>query len=375
MPDNLGYNAGVPGPTSRCPAGKDSSMADAHPDPLRVAVIGTGFGSRVQLPGFLSEPDTLVVALCGRDEAKTVRIADQFGVKAVYTDYHQMIEDVEPDLVSIAAPTPLHAPMARAALRAGAHVLCEAPLACSAEEAEELLRAAGASGRVHVVDHLFRYLPARYYQRVLFDQGYVGEPLLLEATLFASWHWERAPMWGGWDAPGGGVWNAFGPHALDAFRWLSGREVRAVSARLCRARPEHGSAPSPDDTASAVVELEGGLQGMITLSAAAGGETQRLAVHGSEGALVVQDDLQLWGRRRGEPLEPIDVPQEYDPPLWVPLENTLLGPFVKLLGLMVDRIYGRGIVAPPTFEDGLAVQRALDAGVRSSREGRRVEIS
>jgi len=350
-------------------------MAQMHPAPLRAAVIGTGFGSRVQLPGLLSEPNTLVVALCGRGEARTVRVADQFGVKAVYTDYRQMIEDAEPDLVSIAAPSALHAPMAQTALAAGAHVLCEAPLAGSAAEADSLLRAAEASGRAHAVDHLYRYLPARYYQRVLVDQGYVGEPLLLEATHFAPWHWERAAC-GGWDAPGGGVWHALGPHALDAFRWLSGREVRSVSARLGRARPAPaGMTAAPDDTASALVELAGGLRGLITLSAAAGGETQRLAVHGTEGALVVQDDLQLWGRRRGGPLEPLDVPQEYDPPLWVPLENTLLGPFVKLLGLLVDRIYGCGIVAPPTFADGLAVQRALEAGLRSSREGRCVEIA
>jgi len=77
----------------------------------------------------------------------------------------------------------------------------------------------------------------------------------------------------------------------------------------------------------------------------------------------------------GEPLNLIQVPPEYEPPVWVPDENLLLGPFVKLVGLVVDQIRGRAIVSPPTFEDGLAVQRVIDAARRSSREGRRVELA
>ena len=121
--------------------------------------------------------------------------------------------------------------------------------------------------------------------------------------------------------------------------------------------------------------MDGGLRGVINLSAVAGGEAHRLAIHGTEGALVVQDDLHLWGRRRGEELSLIHVPPEYEPPLWVPDENLLLGPFVKLVGLMVDQIRGRDVVQPPTFVDGLAVQRVMDAAYLSSREGRRVEIA
>jgi predicted dehydrogenase len=70
----------------------------------------------------------------------------------------------------------------------------------------------------------------------------------------------------------------------------------------------------------------------------------------------------------------IEVSQEYEPVLWVPDENKLLGPFVKLAGLMVDAIYERAIVAPPSFADGLAVQHVLDAAYQSSRDGCRVEV-
>ena len=360
-------------------------MVDSRENPLRVAVIGTGFGARVQLPGFLGYAETTVVALCGAHDQKTRDVAAQYGVKAVYTDYEQMLVDVKPDLVSITTPPRLHNPMTVAALQVGAHVLCEKPLALNVEEVQEMLAEAEQRRRVHAVDHEFRYFPARYYQRVLVDQGFIGEPVLLEATYMSPSRWDPKRVWNWWMdvEQGGGVLGAVGSHFIDAFRWLTRREVRAVTAVL-QTTPQYRKRPLPeggerevtsDDGAVLVLELDGGLRGVINISAVAGGEVQRLAIQGTEGALVVQDDLRLWGRRRGDALALIDVPPEYEPPLWVPDENLLLGPFVKLVGLMVDQIRGRAIVSPPTFEDGLAVQRVMDAARQSSRDGKRVEIT
>ncbi|NLX10626.1 MAG: Gfo/Idh/MocA family oxidoreductase [Chloroflexi bacterium] len=353
-------------------------------EPLRVALIGTGFGTQVHLPAFLGLAETNVVALCGTDEGPAREIAARYGVRAVYTDYEQMLVDVQPDIVSVAAPPPLHNPITVAALQTGAHVLCEKPLALNAAEASEMLAEAEQRQRVHVVDFQTRYLPARYYQRVLTDQGYVGEPVLLEATWMTTTHWERALPWTWWmDADQlGGILSDMGTHLIDAFCWLSGRRVCAVTATLHttpqyahRRLPDGGErAVTADDAATLVLEFEGGLRGAITLSAAAAGETQRLALHGTEGALVVEDHLRLCGRRRGEALALIEIPQEYEPPLWLPDENLMLGPFARLAGLMVDAIRDRALIAPPTFADGLAVQRVLDAAYQSSREGRRVEI-
>ena len=354
-------------------------------NPLRVAVIGTGFGSRVQLPGFLSLAETSVVALCGASEQRTREIAAQYGVRAVYTDYEQMLVDVVPDIVSIVTPPYLHAPMTLAALQVGAHVVCDKPFSLNVAEAEEMLNEASACNRVHVMDFEFRYLPARYYQRVLVDQGYVGQPVLLEGTHLSAMRWDPDRVWNWWsDADrGGGILGALGSHFIDAFHWLSGSRIRAVTASL-HTTPQYAVRPLPqstisrevtsDDGAVLVVELDGDLRGVINLSAVAGGTVQRLAVHGTEGALVVDNDLHLWGRRRGEDLHLINIPTEYEPPLWLPDDDLLLGPFVKLVGLMVDAIRGRALVSPPTFADGLAVQRVLDAAYRSYRTGRRVVL-
>lgn len=353
---------------------------------LRVALIGTGFGARVQLPGFMGLAETAVVALCGRSEEKTRRIADEFGVRAVYTDYRQMIEDVEPDIVCISTPPKYHCEMARAAFGAGAHVLCEKPLAMDAAEGVDMLDAATRSGRVHAVDFEFRYMPARYYQRVLVDQGYVGEPILLEATFMSAARWNPAHPWSWWsDAEmGGGILAAIGSHYVDAFHWLRGQQVRAVTATLSTS-PRYAARPAPDgngeravtsdDGAVVSLEYESGLRGVINLSTIAAGEIRRLAVHGTEGALIVEDEQRLYGRRRGEAIHEIPVPPEYEPPLWLPGENMNLGPFARLVGLMVDAIRGEAVIDPPTFADGLAVQRVLDAAYQSSREGCRVDVA
>lgn len=351
-------------------------------EPLRVAVVGTGFGARVHLPGFLSRADTMVVALCGRSEDKTRDTAARYGVRAVYTDCAAMLADVQPDIVSITAPPATHHDLAVAAFEVGAHVLCEKPLARDVAEAQAMLDAARRHNRVHVVDHEFRYLPARYYQRVLFDQGFVGEPLLLEATFMSAMRWDPDRRWNWWmDADrGGGLLFAIGSHFIDAFRWLTGREVRAVTAQLHAAIPERPlpggglRAVTADDSATLVLEMDGGLRGVINLCAVAGGETQRLAVHGSEGALVVENDRRLFGRRRNQDLREVPIPPEYEPPVWVPDENILLGPFVKLVGLMVDTIEGTALHSPPTFADGVAVQRVLNAARESSASGSRVVI-
>jgi len=360
-------------------------MAESQNNPLRVAIIGTGFGSRVQAPGFMGLADVAIVALCGRSDERTKQVAAEFGIRAVYTDYEQMLVDVEPDIVSITTPPRLHNPMVVAAFQVGAHVICEKPMAMNLEEAREMLAVAKEYNRVAAMDFEFRYLPARYYQRVLVDQGYIGEPVLLEAQCMSSKRWDPDYAWNWWSDKdeGGGMLGALGSHFIDTFRWLTGREVRAVTATVAttppydvRPLPNGGTRPvTSDDSAFLTLEMDGGLRGIINVSAVTGGSLDRVAIHGTEGALVVDGNQTLWGRRRGEEMRVIDVPPEYEPPLWVPDENLLLGPFAKLVGLVVDQIRGNAVLKPPSFEDGFAVQAVMDAAHQSSAEGRRVEIA
>ena len=83
-----------------------SISAKTREDPVRVAVIGSGSATQVQLPGYLAYSETNVVALCSQTLERAQRTADRFGVRAVYQDYRRMLDDARPNLVSVATPAP-----------------------------------------------------------------------------------------------------------------------------------------------------------------------------------------------------------------------------------------------------------------------------
>lgn len=360
---------------------------EEFPRPLRVAIIGTGFAERVQIPGFKFHPATTIVAICSRREERAKATAAKHGIPAYYTDYKKMIETEKPDLVSVVTPPHLHLEMTLCAFENGAHVLCEKPLALNTAEAEKMLAAAEKHQKVHVVNHEFRYLPARYYQKVLLDEGYIGKPLYLEGTQLSSGRLDPNIPWSWWsDAKaGGGMWGALGSHYLDTFRWWTGADVKEISCTLhtpFETRPDSEGNPravTADEGANAMIEMTNGVKGIINLHSATAGDMRRLTIHGTEGALIVRDELHLYGRKKDEKeAQPIEIPQRYLPPAWQPEDILLLGGFVRLLDLTIEKILSRNLtdpnLQPANFSDGVAIQKALDAGRESHEKGQRIQL-
>src|SRR5215467_8853995 len=96
---------------------------------LRVAVVGLGFGARVQLPVLTAHPGTAVVSVCSRTMEHARAAATQVAIPHYTDDYRKSVSRADIDLVSIVAPPRMHAPVTLAALRARKHVLCEKPFA------------------------------------------------------------------------------------------------------------------------------------------------------------------------------------------------------------------------------------------------------
>ncbi|MCK5738583.1 Gfo/Idh/MocA family oxidoreductase, partial [bacterium] len=95
---------------------------------IKVAVIGTGMG-RFHMDGFAEQENVELTAVCDLNETEAQFYADKYGAKTVTTDYHDLLSDPDVDIISIATPNNLHAPMSIDALNAGKHVLCEKPMA------------------------------------------------------------------------------------------------------------------------------------------------------------------------------------------------------------------------------------------------------
>lgn len=132
---------------------------------INVGIIGASFARDAYLPAFAHIDGAKVVALASGRLESAKAAAEPHGINAVYDDWEAMLDAQKLDLVCIATPTIMHAPMTLAAIAKGAHVLCEKPTAMNAGEAREMLDAARRANRLHMIDHELRFNPTRMRDR------------------------------------------------------------------------------------------------------------------------------------------------------------------------------------------------------------------
>jgi predicted dehydrogenase len=238
-----------------------------------------------------------------------------------------------------------------------------------------MLDAAEAAGVTHLVGHEFRWAPERAVTMRAIADGLIGEPRLVSLVqyvpLVADPEARTPPWW--FDAAAGGGWlGASGSHVVDMVRvWLG--EFAAVSARLTVTLPRHDIA---EDTFTIRFRLASGVEGVLQQTAASWGPmagiTRVAGTHGTlwhEGAtvmladadgereLAVPDDLAL----PAPPLESDDPRHRFT--------HLELGPFTRLCEVLRAGVDGRAVTSPvpiPTFHDGVAEMRVLDAVRESS---------
>ena len=189
---------------------------------LRVGVIGLGMG-RGHAMGYQAHPAAEVVALADIDEARLKAVGKELSVKNLYPSAEEMLKTEQLDVVSVATPNKYHCPLTIAALRAGCHVLCEKPMAMNAEEARQMLDAAGQAGRRLMINFSFRFNDVAQALKAEVDAGALGD------VYFARTVWLRRrglPRFGGWfgqkELSGGGPLIDLGVHRIDLALWLMG---------------------------------------------------------------------------------------------------------------------------------------------------------
>lgn len=345
---------------------------------LRVGVIGTGFGSTVQIPAFRANPRVEVVAVASGQPGKARQVADRLGVPHAFDDWTKLVA-ADLDLVSITTPPHLHHAMALAALNAGRHVLCEKPMAMSAPEAEEMLSGADRARRVHVIDHELRFNPNRRKARTLLAEGFIGVPRHVLLTAVNASRLDPAKPWGWWfdETRGGGLLGAVGSHQVDLLRYWLG-DITAVTGTADPVVPER---PLPDGSGRRRVTADefttfslrfrSGAVGTVFLSCvAAHGVGPRVEVWGDEGHLLLDADDRLWGARHGEALVELTELETLKPVPGMEYVSLWGVSFVRLVDHLVQATLDGAPVAPAaTFQDGLAVQQVLDAVRQATRSG------
>jgi predicted dehydrogenase len=347
---------------------------------VRVGIIGTGWGARVQVPAF-REAGLDVVAIAGQNPDRTRRVATELHLDP-FDDWRTLVAS-NVDLVTIVTPPSEHLTMATAALDAGKHVLCEKPTALDVAEAEQLVAAARSHpDQLALIDHELRFLPS--FRAARERIGELGGIRYAEVRYASPGRGDRSRAWNWWSdsKQGGGIWGAVGSHFVDSLRFL-GMEIEAVQATLTTIideRPfEHVKRKvTSDDFAAVNLRLAGGAIAAMTFSAVASGpdEPTTLTIHGEDGALrLIGEELLI--AMRGEPFT-LAAGDDLAPRRG----NSAGGAFgsgTYLLGVALRTALDDGnhdaLQAAATFEDGLAQQRVLDAARASSaREGRWVGV-
>jgi predicted dehydrogenase len=142
---------------------------------------------RVHLEGISRVGGVNLYAIGEPEVAKAQALAAEFGAEKVEGDYRRLLEDKELDAVHICTPNALHFPMAKAALEAGKHVICEKPLATSVDEAAQLVALAARTKLRNATFHNLRYYPMVQQMRRMREDGDLGEILVVQGTYSQDW--------------------------------------------------------------------------------------------------------------------------------------------------------------------------------------------
>jgi predicted dehydrogenase len=254
-------------------------------DALKTAIVGCGKVGHLHAKALSHAPESVFVAACGRDLARTVKFAAAYNVRA-YCDVEEMIAAEGVQALNICTPHPLHALHAVKAAKAGVHLLVEKPLAASLQDCDAILKAAKERGvKVGMISQRRFYAPCARVKKAIED-GKLGRPILGSVAMY-GWRDEayyRSDPWrGSWQGEGGGVLVNQAPHQLDLLHWYMGEveELFGYWANLNHPYIE------VEDTAVAVLRFKNGALGNIVVSNSQNPALYgRVYVHGSNGASI-----------------------------------------------------------------------------------------
>src|SRR6202140_1089914 len=326
--------------------------------------------------------------ISGRHDKKVARAAEAYGFESWTTDWEDLIQRPDVDVVDICTPPGTHAEIASAAAAAGKAVICEKPLAVSYAQAAATLDAVRTAGVLNAVGFNYRRLPAVSLMKRMVDEGAVGKVRLFRAIWLSDEFVDPAiPYDWRFDRSIGGTTIAdLGSHLIDMATWMAGdiAEVSGQSETFVRERS--GRAVTVDDASSALVRFESGARGLFEMARVA---VRRpcdftIEVNGSRGTLVFEyarlnellygdggDEPGLYGMRR---IRAEHESHPYARDWWPVGQGVGYGAsFVNYLGDLLER-WPDG-PWDPDFAQGAAVQAVCDAIERSAAERRWVKVS
>ncbi|MGB2924720.1 MAG: Gfo/Idh/MocA family oxidoreductase [Limnothrix sp.] len=353
---------------------------------IGVAVVGTGFGQKIHIPGLQHHHRTEVVSVYHRDPQKAQAIATEHNISHSATNLDEILQNPAVEAVTLATPPFLHYKMGKQILAAGKHLLIEKPITLDADEALELYRLAESKNLVVTPDFEFRFVPAWQQFAEYLQNDFVGNKRLITINWIVTSRAdpERPWNWYAQKSQGGGALGAVGSHAFDYINWLFG-PVNRISGHLScaikeRPDPKDGDKLKPvdaDDTCLIMLELADGTPCQINISSVAHhGRGHWVEVYGDRGSMVLGSDnlkdyvhgFTLKAGKAGEPLQEVPIADHYQFPKT--FDDGRLAPFIRVVNHWVNGIENPQAIAAPTLAEGIYSQLLMDLTHQSHAEGR-----
>lgn len=350
---------------------------------IRIGIIGIGaIAERAFLPGFAEPgspeagralpdwnfdgcPGARVVMLASRNYARVSRIAAEFHVPQVTTDWHELISSPLVDAVCVTTPNNLHYEMSTAASRAEKHVLVDKPMALSLDDADEMIEEAEKTRTLLMVNQTQRFFPVHEAAKQIVNAGSLGRVLSMRARWSHSGpeHWSPDGRWFFQkEQAGAGALFDLGIHKFDLMRFLTGKEAVQVSAFTATLAKEI----EVDDYAAAIIRFADGALGVVEASWSSSPAENSMKMYGTKGNLQIGLDADYpmtleFDARRDESISPTIpgnwlgsrfIPQ-------VPTQSVVGGPFRHFVDCIQT---GRACISP-----GSDNRRSLEIMFASAR--------
>ncbi len=384
------------------------ARAEGMAPEVGVGMLGYAFMGKAHSNAFKTIPYMMyppvaipkLVAICGRNAQATAEAARRFGYETYYTDWRAMLDDERVHLFDNGGPNDAHAEPCIAAAQVGKHILCEKPLARTAEESKTMLDAVNQAGVKHMVAFNYRFVPAIRQVRNLIESGALGQIYHFRAVYLQEWimpHYGTPKIWRlDKSVAGSGSLGDLGAHIIDLGHYLVGgmKSVSAMTRTFVDERPlPDGSGTGKvdvDDAFVAAVEFENGAVGTLEATRFAGGRKNYncFEINGEKGSirfnLERMNELDVFwvGEQPKETqgFHNVLISEGYHPwwENWWP-HGHIIGwehTFVHEINHLLDCIVNDREVGPhgATFEDGYRAAVVCDAIMESAAAKRQVDI-
>ena len=340
---------------------------------VNVLIIGCGgiAGFR-HIPAMSQLPNVTLYGFFDGAPGRAAATAEKFGGKA-FDDLDTALADPAIDAVVICTPTRSHCDLSVKALEAGKHVLCEKPMAVSAEDARKMIAAAQKSGKKLMISHNQRRYDPHRKAKELLDRGEIGRLLTFRTFLGI-----KGPEYSSVDGinnayfsramSGRGVMSDVGSHRIDLMHYIVGsryQRVLSYTPTLAKVKPD-GTPIEVDDNSMSIVEMENGVVGLIVNSWTSMSGNDRISqFYGTEGVITLyREDHPVVVEYKDGTVAYYDFPE--NPAQSVTLLTDIDELFIRCIEEDTEPFV--------TGEDGLEVVLTLDAIEESNKTGTWAEV-